>query len=72
MEVSLKVGRLPYAVGKQPSIPLINDDDDGIVEKNGRQDDDIMIMMQQTDKLDRFFHYSQKFVHFYKVVIVSM
>ena len=24
MEVSLKVGCLPYAVGKQPSIPLIN------------------------------------------------
>ena len=24
MEVSLRVGCLPYAVGKQPSIPLIN------------------------------------------------
>ena len=24
MEVSLQVGCLPYAVGKQPSIPLIN------------------------------------------------
>ena len=32
--VSLKVGCLPYAVGKQPSIPCL------ILEKNGRNADD--------------------------------
>ena len=34
MEMSLKFGCLPYTVGKQPSIPMIN------LEVNGRYDED--------------------------------
>ena len=45
MEMLLKVGCLPYAVGKQPSIP-------SIVEENGRLDDDNDITQS---KLDCFF-----------------
>ena len=54
MEVSLKVGCLPYAVGKQPSIPMINrgrkwtlndDDDDEFGEStNPRKCDKFVVM----------------------------